>query len=140
MHVLLNDTYIASTKFCQDAAKWPYIYLLIIWKSQDNFWGSIRPGLNVGTEVICLKTTATKINDLHLTSTVTFHQYILRLQVTMYQAKSVQKLKWLKTLNGNWLQNPTIMGIYASLATNKKLWRKKKKKIPPQTCNLGIVK
>lgn len=77
-------TYIASTKFRQDAAKRPYIYLFIIWKSQDNLWSPVGPRLNVGAEMIRLKTTTPKINDLHLTPTVAFHQYVLGFQVTMY--------------------------------------------------------
>lgn len=97
-------TYISCTKLCQDAAKWPDIYLIIIWKPQNYFRSTIWSRLNIGAKMICFKTTTAKINDLHLTSTVALYQYILWLQVTMYEAKAMKKLKCLQALNCNWLQ------------------------------------
>lgn len=54
--------------------------------------------------MICFKTATSKINDLHLTPTVAFHQYVLRLQITMNKTKTMQVLKGLQALDGYRLQ------------------------------------
>lgn len=75
----MTRTHIASAQFGQYAAQRPDIYLLIIREPQDNLRCTISPRLDIGAEIISLKTAAPKIDDLHLTTAVAFHQYILRL-------------------------------------------------------------
>ena len=82
--LIIFGPYIASTKFCQDAAKRPDINLLVVWKSQNNLRSTIGPWLNIRAKVICFKTTTSKINDLHLTPTIAFNQNILWFQVAVY--------------------------------------------------------
>lgn len=61
---------VTCEKLSQDATQRPYVNLVIIAASKYDFGCPIRAGLNVGAEMIMNETTATKVNDLDLTSRV----------------------------------------------------------------------
>lgn len=103
LHNVGNKTYISSAKFSQYTAKRPNINLFIIRKSQNNLRCTVRSRLDIWTQMICFKATASQINDFYFTSTVAFNKNILRLQITVYETKAMQKLKCLQTLNCYWL-------------------------------------
>lgn len=83
------QAYIAGAELRQDAAKRPYIYLLVVGKAQNDFRRAVRSRLNIWAEMISLKATASKIDDLHFTSAITLDQYIFGLQVAVNETEAV---------------------------------------------------
>ena len=60
------------------------ISIFLLYESPRILGSTMGPGQNIWAKMIGLKTTTSKINDLHLTSAVAFNENILRFQVTMY--------------------------------------------------------
>ncbi len=51
-------------KFCDDASETPYINLAVIGESEDDFWSSIVPALDVGIDGLIFEATGAKVNNL----------------------------------------------------------------------------
>ena len=89
------DAYIATAEFSKDATERPDVYLLVIGKTKDDFGSTIRTGLDIGAEIVCLKAAASYINHLHLTPAVALYQDVFWFQVAVDQAQPMQEFKCL---------------------------------------------
>ena len=90
----------ANIEFVEDADKRPHIYSRSIFYAKHDFWGSIKPGLDVCIKLVTLESATTEVDDFDSAFVCFSQQNVFRFHIAMNNIVFAHEMKSNKKLNG----------------------------------------